>query len=382
MNSLESSDDESPATTAVGVAVPRGKPQSSKRKMEEAVSKGIDAGRRVVVKKTTTTTTEEATIDAAPPPKVEKKKCHRCKKLLPVTKFAWSKANKDKRVGKCPPCNEKHNAERAAAAGTKERKLADATYKASSKGQATEKRYEEGEAGKARNKRYKSSAEGKAASLRKTIRKKLLRRLDPNENMIHRLVCAANGIISGRRKESPTFAKRTGFRSANHLRKWIKSTLKPGMTMANYGGKEGWQIEHRITVEAYDNTDPEDRKRCWSEANMHTMMPVENKEKSFKLLRDHADIVGKNNWPKSWNGVFPNKQQRKAFYAEVRSRQEKYAEAEAAAEKEANEAGSDEEEEFDESDDESDYDDEESDPKTFQKVMDVDDFDDEERMVR
>ena len=77
----------------------------------------------------------------------------------------------------------------------------------------------------------------------------------------------------------------------------------------------GLDNEHKIPVLAYDHSDAEDVRRCWSPANMHVMTKTANNEKQYKLLDAYIDQVPTEFWPKSWGGKVPTEAEREAFYA-------------------------------------------------------------------
>ncbi len=61
--------------------------------------------------------------------------------------------------------------------------------------------------------------------------------------------------------------------------------------------------DHRIPKSAYDHSDPEDVRRCWSKPNMHPMHSTANKEKLTTLLPEEVAKVPQELWPKAWEGV-------------------------------------------------------------------------------
>ena len=94
-----------------------------------------------------------------------------------------------------------------------------------------------------------------------------------------------------------------------------------GFSWKNYGKK--WVNEHRIPKIAYDHTDEEDVKRCWSPHNMHPMDPIENKEKADNLIGDEIEKVPPEFWPKAWGGVFPDVGKMVELYAEWEEKKRK-----------------------------------------------------------
>lgn len=76
-----------------------------------------------------------------------------------------------------------------------------------------------------------------------------------------------------------------------------------------------WEPDHKIPIEAYDFTTPDDVKRCWSPANIHCMTPHGNRSQRFKIIDAICNSVGANYFPSSWNGRVPTGVQKQAFYA-------------------------------------------------------------------
>jgi len=183
-------------------------------------------------------------------------------------------------------------------------KVANKRYDESDKRKAVQKRYDESELGKAAHKRFLESELGKVYL--KRCRDRLTERLRASTamRMDRALLSASNGLISGRFKTSPTFLERTSFTSEAQYLSVLEATFAPGMTFSNHGPV--WETEHKIPREAYDFDDPEDVKRCWSAKNVHAMTVADNLEKSWKLLDEYITAVGVENFPKAWNGQFPD----------------------------------------------------------------------------
>jgi len=164
--------------------------------------------------------------------------------------------------------------------------------------------YAKTELGKATAKRAKTSDKGKACTKRAYDHRQERIRDSTAMRMDITIVRASSGLISGQINTSPTFLERTSFESEKEFINVLEATFAPGMTRANHG--TAWQVEHKIPRDAYDFDDPEDIKRCWSIKNVHTMTPEANTKKSWKLLDEYITAAGFENFPKAWNGKFPD----------------------------------------------------------------------------
>jgi len=64
---------------------------------------------------------------------------------------------------------------------------------------------------------------------------------------------------------------------------YIESKFQPGMTWENRGGKTGWQYDHIIPIDAFDQLDPFYRAVCWHYTNFQPLWPPDNLAKGAKL---------------------------------------------------------------------------------------------------
>lgn len=68
------------------------------------------------------------------------------------------------------------------------------------------------------------------------------------------------------------------------LRTHFESLFEEGMTWDNYGGKDGWQIDHirpKVSFN-YTSTECEDFKKCWALNNLGPKWPKDNLHKARK----------------------------------------------------------------------------------------------------
>ena len=284
-------------------------------------------------------------------PSGEKKKCSRCYKMLSVDQFGLGSqgASKGKPLSKCMECMEKHNeqsriakaAKRAAAreAAADEGatdKMCNVCLKtlpidsfAFSKSKGCENQrisqcapcskallmcraaYKKTEAGKASTKRHQNSEAGKARRERENAVKRRRRAEDPAFAKHHAIHRAANFLLSGAHKTSPTFEARTGWASDAFVA-YIESRCRD--SGFGFSERKSWQLDYILPQEAFDFSDPEDIKRCWDRRNLQVLTPTENSEKSWLILDKYRPLVPSNLWPASWGREWPSEEQKQALY--------------------------------------------------------------------
>lgn len=241
------------------------------------------------------------TVESADPETtVGTKICVRTRRVIPIACF--NKNKKGKAMVYCVTCQVKQKAQQNAYFKTDHGKAKKKIQNDRSEVKAAKAAYRASEEGIAKTKAYTNSDEYRAktnafakTSAGKTIRKRTYSK--------HKL---ATDLMNGfarmiRGGESPNTIKATSFRSAADARAHMRAQLEDGMTVANYGS--AWSVDHRIPKSAYDHSDPEDVRRCWSKPNMRPMHSTANKEKLNKLLPSEVDKVPKELWPKAWEGV-------------------------------------------------------------------------------
>jgi hypothetical protein len=72
--------------------------------------------------------------------------------------------------------------------------------------------------------------------------------------------------------------------TVDQLKRHLEKQFKPGMTWSNYG-KNGWHIDHKIPISAFNFTSPEhiDFRECWTLKNLQPMWAKENLKKQAKI---------------------------------------------------------------------------------------------------
>lgn len=288
------------------------------------------------------------------------KKCNWCCKTLPLHEFGTHEYRGEVVVySKCKTCRPKHNAtsnssknnaivkskykktEAGKASEAKYKssdkgKASKSKYKLSDKGKASDAKYNSSDRGKASDAKYKSSDKGKASDAlyrsgsafkasrdRQNATKRKRRLVDPGYATMGSIACAAYRLIIGRYKTSRMFVERTSFASEAEFRDHMELQANHiGFELEDHATK--WQMEHKIPVQAYDGTNPEDVRRCWSASNMHAMTPEENNKKGVKIIDSYVLEVDTDVWPLSWNGKLPSEKERMAFYERAHSKFDMY----------------------------------------------------------
>jgi hypothetical protein len=190
------------------------------------------------------------------------------------------------------------------------------------KGKASMTRANKSDKGKERYKRFEKTEKGKNR-LERHFKVRRERRLkDPTYKLSQNIRVLASNILQCR-TNSPTFVAHTAFNSAQeyvqHLERKLV-TLNPNWTMADRGTL--WEPDHKIPIEVYDFSNPEDVKRCWSPANMHCMTVHDNREKRWKIIDAFCNEAGVASFPIAWNGLIPSDAEKEAFYAKCREKYE------------------------------------------------------------
>jgi len=121
---------------------------------------------------------------------------------------------------------------------------------------------------------YDKSKLGKAAKARKNAK----RRADPGKHLGDRIRNGLNSILRGSTNVSRVVFKYTQFKSGASVRRHFERQFgTSGMRWANYGcGSGKWDVGHRIARAQYDESNPEDFRRCWSKENLFPQWWSEN----------------------------------------------------------------------------------------------------------
>ena len=226
--------------------------------------------------------------------------CVRTRRAVPMACF--NKNRKGKAMVYCVTCQVKQKAQQRAYFKTDHGKAKKKIQNDRPEVKEAKKTYRESEDGRAKAKVRTNTDEfrSKINAFAKTSAGKAIRKRTYSK---HKL---ATDLMNGfarmmRGGDSPSTIKATSFRSAADARAHMREQLSDGMTTANYGSM--WSVDHRIPKSAYDHSDPEDVRRCWSKPNMRPMHSTANKEKLTRLLPEEVAKVPQELWPKAWEGV-------------------------------------------------------------------------------
>lgn len=114
--------------------------------------------------------------------------------------------------------------------------------------------------------------------LSKTERYRLRVQADPEFALVQRMRRRLRKAIWG--KVSPgTFQETFGYTPAD-LKAHLEERFAPGMSWHNMGE---WHIDHIIPVAAFDQTDPDQFRRCWALSNLQPLWGPENCSKGAKM---------------------------------------------------------------------------------------------------
>ncbi len=67
--------------------------------------------------------------------------------------------------------------------------------------------------------------------------------------------------------------------TVDFLRNYLESRFVEGMTWDNYGGKNGWQIDHIMPCASFDLSKPENQKKCFHYTNLQPLSADNNRKK-------------------------------------------------------------------------------------------------------
>jgi hypothetical protein len=189
------------------------------------------------------------------------------------------------------------------------------------KGKASMARSNKSDKGKERNKRFEKTEKGKNRLKRILLVQKERRQKDPAYKLSRDIRRFSTELLLG--KTCKPFVAHTAFNSAKeyvqHMERNIVA-LNPNWTMDDRGTL--WEPDHKIPIEAYDFSNPDDVKRCWSPANMHCMTVHDNREKRWKIIDAFCNDAGVAAFPIAWNGLIPSDEEKEAFYAKCREKYE------------------------------------------------------------
>jgi len=226
------------------------------------------------------------------------KLCKRCNLIKSITEYWRNKTMKDGLSFYCKKCQasavskwvranpqrahqikrrwKKRNPEKVKEASRKRYKANPLVYKEKNK------RWREKNPDKKRESTQnweKANPEKRRAYARKVMAKK---RSTPKGKLSSNISLAICRSLHNK-KEGKHWENLTGY-AIDKLIKHLERLFEPGMTWDNYG-KDGWHVDHKIPISAFNFEKPEDEdfKRCWSLKNLQPMWARYNCSKQNKL---------------------------------------------------------------------------------------------------
>jgi hypothetical protein len=73
--------------------------------------------------------------------------------------------------------------------------------------------------------------------------------------------------------------------SSEQVRSHLERMFRPGMTWENYGGRDGWQIDHVVPCASFDLSRPEEQRRCFHYTNLQPLWAEENMSKGARISK-------------------------------------------------------------------------------------------------
>lgn len=107
------------------------------------------------------------------------------------------------------------------------------------------------------------------------------RRLDGRYRLIASIRSQLVLILRGKYPGTKGLLRRLGY-SRHALIAHLEAQFQPDMSWDNYG-RGGWEVDHRIPVKAFDQSDPEQFRACWALSNLRPLWAEENRAKGARL---------------------------------------------------------------------------------------------------
>ena len=125
-------------------------------------------------------------------------------------------------------------------------------------------------------KAYEASEAGKLSRKGRNARSYIKRMADPGLHIGDRIRQKLVKMLHGS-GQSSTVSTWTEFDLPKDIQEHFEGQFATGMSWDNYGhGDDKWNIGHRIARALYDQSNPEDVRRCWSKKNLFPQWQPEN----------------------------------------------------------------------------------------------------------
>lgn len=183
-------------------------------------------------------------------------------------------------------------------------KAAREAYQKSAIGKTAKRQYVHSEHGAATIAAWRASDAGRASEQKRNATKYKRAMADPSKKLSMRIQGKIYKMLHRQRHSSRTLATWSDFSNGEAVRQHFNSLLTGDMTMQNHGTV--WHVGHRIARAMYDESNPEDVRRCWNSKNLFPQMASENLKMGVKLPDDATLLMLRSVWPSSWMVEFPD----------------------------------------------------------------------------
>ena len=178
---------------------------------------------------------------------------------------------------------------------------------------ASRSAYAKTEKGREQKRKSNKTPAGRARQKRNSDKQHAKLKTDPARKMMHQIRCRLREFMrQADGDESVTLATHTSLPDRDGVRAHMESTFVDGMNWSNYGwrGENIWNIGHCIAQSMYDWSSPDDRKRCFSLANLFAQWSIENQDANVALPQDDVLLRLRPFWPVAWNDQLPSATER------------------------------------------------------------------------
>lgn len=232
------------------------------------------------------------------------KVCRYCKQIKPLSEFHHWKNSPDGYHFCCKECKKKQNQQRVDKIGMQVlskrqcisraiRRQTDSEYDALCREKS--RQHAKSESCKRANVKYRKTHKDQINA------KELERiRLDINARIGKRIRTRIHKYVL--RKEDEFNSISLLGCSIEEFRYYLEQQFEPGMTWDNYGGKDGWQIDHIVPIKWFDLTNEKEVFICFNYRNCRPLWAKDNGSKNDRLPKNYLYIVEQIN--KEVNGSY------------------------------------------------------------------------------
>lgn len=165
-------------------------------------------------------------------------------------------------------------------------------YKYSEKGKLADKKYRQSEKGRISQKKIRQKRQETGAESRRSKKRFLDENYRTSMLYMNRLYKALN--IPPANPDKCNWYKSIldllGC-SIEHLKRHLESQFKEGMTWENYGGKDGWQIDHIVPRSYFNLLDETQLRICFNYKNLQPLWRYENSGIKNAKIPDNVEEI-------------------------------------------------------------------------------------------